>query len=88
MYYVYLLKSLKYQNKIYIGVTSDLKKRMHEHNAGLTYTTQRILPVELIYYEAYKSKTDAQKREHMLKQYGNSLARLKKRLSSSLSFQK
>jgi len=52
--------------------------------AGKSYTSKRILPIELIYYEAFKSKMDAQNREQHLKQYGNALGHLKKRISRSL----
>jgi len=74
MYYVYVLKSLRLKDKIYIGYTSDLKKRLEEHMTDKNYTTARILSVEL----AYKSKMDAQNREQQLKQYGNALGHLKK----------
>jgi len=72
MYYVYLLKN-EY-NKIYIGYSCDLGRRVEEH--GKTW--------ELVYYEAYRAKKDAILRERKLKHYGNSLAHLKKRLSHSL----
>lgn len=84
MYYVYILRSLKFENKIYIGYTSNLKKRLKEHNSGTNYTTRRILPVELLYYEAFRSKIDAQNRERKLKHYGNSLDHLKRRMFNSL----
>ena len=85
MYYVYLSRSVRHKGKIYIGFTSDLKKRLGEHFSGKNYTTRRMLPVELVYYEAYRSKGDARDREKKLKQYGNSLAHLKKRVSKSLT---
>ena len=72
MYYVYLLKNKK--NRIYIGYSSDLRRRLKEH--GKTW--------KLIYYEAYLARKDAVLRERKLKDYGNSLSHLKKRLSSSL----
>ena len=84
MYYVYVLKSLGLKDKIYIGYTSDLNKRLKEHITGKNYTTARILPVELVYYEVYKSKMDAQNREKQLKQYGNALGHLKKRINNCL----
>lgn len=84
MHYVYVLKSLRLKDKIYIGYTSDLKKRLAEHMMGKNYTTARILPVELVYCEAYKSKMDAQNREQQLKQYGNALDHLKKRIRNCL----
>jgi putative endonuclease len=84
MYYVYVLKSSKYASRIYIGFTSDLKKRLLAHSSGSTYTTSRLRPLELVYYEAYRSKIDAKRREKQLKRYGSALGHLKKRISDSL----
>ena len=83
MYYIYLLKSEK-SEWLYIGYTSDLAKRLKEHNAGKNYSTKRYLPVRLIYYEAYFSKSDAIEREKCLKYYGSGLRNLKDRLKKSL----
>ena len=58
MYYVYLLKSQK-DNKLYIGLTHDLRKRFSEHSQGLSKSTQYRRPLSLIYYEAYASIKDA-----------------------------
>jgi len=66
MFYVYILKS-KFDNKLYIGFTSNLEKRLSEHNSGGVESTRNRRPLELIYYEAYKNKTDALKREKFLK---------------------
>ncbi|MEK7572764.1 MAG: GIY-YIG nuclease family protein [Patescibacteria group bacterium] len=73
MYYVYILKN-NIKNSIYIGYTSDLKRRLKEHIAKKP---------ELIYYEAFKSEKDARKRELMLKQ-GQTIRRLKERLQNSI----
>ena len=78
-YYVYLLESDK-TKWIYIGCTRDLKRRMAEHMNGDGNTTKRMLPVKLLYYEAYRSQAAAFQREKMLKQYGSSLAKLKIRI--------
>jgi len=78
-YYVYMLKSNK-TSYIYIGCTANLKKRLKEHEDGKVYSTKKMLPVELIYYEAYRVKECAYKRESSLKQYGSGLAKLKRRL--------
>ena len=78
-YYVYLLGSDK-TKWIYIGCTRDLKRRMEEHMNGEAHTTKRMLPVKLLYYEAYRSQAAAFHREKMLKQYGSSLAKLKIRI--------
>ena len=83
MYYIYLLKSRNQKGKVYVGFTKDLKKRVYEHSSGKVFSTKQLLPIELVYYEAYKSKADAKNREKMLKQYGNSLSHLKRRLNQT-----
>lgn len=88
-YYVYLLYSNKTpsiypaparRSWIYIGCTNDLGKRLKEHNEGKVYSTRKMLPIELIYYGAYKSKDCAYKREKSLKTYGSGLTKLKSRI--------
>ncbi len=66
MYYVYVLLSLE-DNKFYVGFTSDLERRLKEHNSGKNTSTKSRLPLELIYYEAHLSKTDAARRERYFK---------------------
>jgi len=83
MYYIYLLK-IKKDNKLYIGLTDDFKKRLIEHNQGLNKSTKYRRPLVLIYYEAYASLKDAQIREKKLKQFKNSYGELKKRIINSL----
>lgn len=78
-HYVYLLKSKK-DGSIYIGCTDDLERRLKEHTDGKVYSTKKMLPVELIYYEAYPLKDWAYEREKSLKTYGSGLAKLKSRL--------
>ena len=76
MYYVYILKHPT-EERIYIGFTTDLRKRMIEH--------KRIHPQwRLAYYEAYASEVDARERERRLKNYGNVKQLLKKRIMRSL----
>jgi len=65
-YYVYVLKSLK-DNKFYIGYTANLKKRLIEHRQGMVASTKSRTPFQLIFYEAYKNKYDAIRREKYLK---------------------
>lgn len=84
MYYVYFLKDPG-SEWIYIGYTSDLKRRLKEHEEGKTQTTRKFSSIELVYYEAYRSSEDAKDREKKLKQYGNSLGILKKRINRSLT---
>ena len=66
MHYVYILQSQK-DKKLYIGLTSDLKNRVKEHNAGECKSTKLRVPLELIFYEAYLNKEDAMRREKYFK---------------------
>ncbi|MEW6610463.1 MAG: GIY-YIG nuclease family protein [Patescibacteria group bacterium] len=83
MFYVYILQSIS-TRELYDGYTEDLQNRLHEHNRGLSYTTRHGKPWKLAYYEAYASKRDAMNRERQLKQYGQALSQLKRRLQYSL----
>jgi len=85
MYYVYIIKSIKYKKQIYIGLTDYLERRLKEHNIGMNISTRRYLPWKMIYYEAFSSVIDARLREKKLKDYGNSLLELKKRIKYSLN---
>lgn len=66
MFYTYILYSENF-DEIYTGFTSDLKKRIREHNEGLMSSTRRYRPWELIYYEACLNEKDAKRREGYLK---------------------
>ena len=65
-YYVYVLLS-KLDDKFYIGFTEDLRKRLQEHNDGKSFATKCRRPFELIFYEAYRNKYDALRREKYFK---------------------
>ena len=75
MHYVYLLKNERTQS-IYIGVSSNLRRRLTEH--------QKSAPWKLVYYEAFLDLQDARDRERKLKNYGAGLGHLKNRLRKSL----
>ncbi len=78
MYYVYILKSLK-DGSNYIGVTTDLRKRLQEHNSkGYKFTTAKH-PYKIIWYSVFKDKTRAYKFEKYLKT-GSGTAFLRKHL--------
>ena len=84
MYYVYVLQSTKDSDK-YIGSTNDLRKRLKLHNAGKVFSTRLRAPLELVYYEAYKSEKDARAREHNLKLRSKAYIQLRRRIVHSLS---
>ena len=83
MSYVYVLQSQRGEDPLYIGVTSDLRRRVKAHKEGLSRTTRRYGPVRLVYYEAYQDGEDARERERMLKQFGGSYRELLKRIRRS-----
>jgi len=66
MFYVYILRSEK-DNSKYIGVTSDLKRRVIEHNSGNAKYSSTKLPYKLIWYCAFTEKTKAYSFEKYLK---------------------
>lgn len=65
MYYVYIL--LMSNKLLYTGYTTDLKRRMREHNSGSNITTRKHLPIKLIFYEAFANEFDAKRREEYFK---------------------
>jgi len=65
-YYVYILQSLKNES-FYIGYTTDLKKRVREHNNGQSLATKPFRPYRIIFYEAFLDRIDAKNREEYLK---------------------
>ena len=69
MFYVYVLQS-ETDDGLYIGFTSDLRRRMKEHQAGKSFATSYRRPWRLIYYEAYLEEEDALGREKYLKSGG------------------
>ena len=65
-YYVYVLYSDTY-NRLYIGYTSNLRRRFQEHNQGKSKATKPFSPYKLIFYEAFTDRKDAKDREVYLK---------------------
>lgn len=77
-FYTYVLKS-RVDQRLYIGWTNNLKKRLFLHNTGEVTATKYRTPLDLIYYEACFSKEKAIEREKYFKS-GYGKAFLKKRL--------
>ena len=66
-YYAYMLKCS--DGTLYVGSTSDLERRLHQHNnskAGAHYTKIR-RPVTLVYSEVQPSYAAVRRREGELK---------------------
>lgn len=76
MYYLYILKCA--DKSLYTGITTDLARRLAEHNGignkiGAKYTAAR-RPVKIIYSKKYKNRSSASIEEARIKK----LTRLEK----------
>jgi len=63
---VYAIKSLG-RSYIYVGMTSDLEKRIERHNKGYEKTTRAYRPFVLIHSEVFATRAEARQREKYLK---------------------
>jgi len=71
-YYVYILAS-KRNGTLYIGITSDLIKRVYEHkNSLVDGFTKKYKVHELVYFEETSDAQSAIKREKQLKAWKRS----------------
>ncbi|MCX5666819.1 MAG: GIY-YIG nuclease family protein [Candidatus Omnitrophica bacterium] len=68
MWYVYIIKCS--DRSLYTGVTTDIERRMNEHNAGkgASYTRVRT-PVNLVHNESHPNRSKALKREAEIKSW-------------------
>ena len=67
MYYLYILKCK--DKTLYTGITTDLKRRVPEHNTGnlgAKYTHSR-RPVKLVYSKKFKNRSTASREEARIK---------------------
>lgn len=74
MYYLYILKCA--DKTLYTGITTDIKRRIHEHNKsqlGAKYTKAR-RPVKLVLSKKFETRSKAAKEEARIKK----LTRLEK----------
>jgi putative endonuclease len=69
MFYIYVLQS-ESDDGLYIGFSTDLRRRLKEHQEGKSFATSYRKPWRLIYYEVYLEEEDALGRERYLKSGG------------------
>lgn len=67
MYYVYHLQSENNPDRYYVGLTSDVQRRLIEHNTGKSIHTNKFRPWRLVSYTAFIDKYRAEKFEIYLK---------------------
>ncbi len=66
MFYVYAIKS-RNRNYIYVGMTSDLIRRITQHTSGYERTTKPYAPFDTPYTEECATRLMARSREKYLK---------------------
>ena len=64
MFYVYVLRSWT-TGELYTGSTSDLTRRIAEHNEGASRSTKHARPWELVHEEEFFTRTEGVRREHL-----------------------
>jgi predicted GIY-YIG superfamily endonuclease len=76
MFYVYLIRSIKYPEIVYVGYTTNIKLRLEVHNSGGSTYTRKNKPWELVVCIAFKSIDCAKQFERYLKsQSGRAFAK-------------
>jgi putative endonuclease len=66
MYYTYAIKS-KVRNYIYVGLSSNMERRLSDHNGKRNKTTAPYAPFDVLLIEEYPTRADAREREKYLK---------------------
>lgn len=67
MLYVYLLQSVPYPERRYVGLTEDLQRRLAEHNAGKSSHTARFRPWRIVASICFEDDARAEAFERYLK---------------------
>ena len=67
MTYVYLIESVHQRQQHYVGITTDLKQRVAEHNGGKSPHTRKFKPWNLVAYTAFADGQTAHDFEKYLK---------------------
>ncbi|KKS65203.1 MAG: Excinuclease abc c subunit domain protein [Parcubacteria group bacterium GW2011_GWB1_42_6] len=68
MFFTYILKSIL-NGDYYIGSCHNIEKRLKQHNQGLTKSTKKFIPWELIYKESFTARKEAIVRERQIKHW-------------------
>ena len=85
MWFFYIVQSITKPEYFYKGSTSNLEKRLAEHNIGETISNKPYRPFRIVYYEAYVSEQAARLRESSVKQSGSISVPLLRRIKESLN---
>jgi len=66
MYWVYIIYSEKL-DRYYVGHSSDLEKRLKEHNSGISVYTARASDWSFFYTKPFSTREEAHKEEMRIK---------------------
>jgi len=66
--YVYLLRSISRPDQRYVGLTSGLRQRLAEHNAGKSPHTSKFVPWRIVAAVYFADRARAEAFEKYLKQ--------------------
>lgn len=80
MYTVYVLRSQE-KSWVYVGMSNNHLRRLHQHNRGQVRSTKFYKPFKLIYTRDFKTRTEARDYEKFLKIRSN-----KEKLIKTLSY--
>ena len=76
MHYVYLIESDVELGRRYVGISTDLKRRLEAHNSGQSLHTVKYRPWHLVTYLAFSNQKKAEEFERYLKSgLGHAFAR-------------
>ena len=67
MHYVYILRTIRGQERRYVGLTDDLRRRLADHNRGKVTHTAKYGPWHIETYFAFSDRTKASAFERYLK---------------------
>ena len=67
MFYVYLIKSIKFPDQKYVGHTDNLIERLKTHNSGGSIHTKTFRPWQLKMFLGFNTQQEAIKFEQYLK---------------------
>ena len=79
MFYVYILESIRFPKKSYVGFSANLKQRLQAHNKGRSKYTSKYRPWAIRTYVAFSDEQKAKQFELYLKS-GSGTAFRRKRL--------
>ena len=67
-YYVYILKSINF-DKYYVGYTTNINRRLNEHNSKSQIYSKNYAPWDLVTYTSFTNKQKATNFETYLKSH-------------------